>query len=151
MIGATDTVGSECVRAGPLLLYDGGCALCNGTVRFVLRRERAHRLRFAPLEGRTARGVIGRHPEIAGLDSVVWVSDPGAPGELVRTGSDAVLALARYMGGPWRALAVSRILPRSWRDRLYNFVARNRHCVVGPGHPAAPSDDARVRGRFLLD
>ncbi|MBS1823008.1 MAG: DUF393 domain-containing protein, partial [Acidobacteria bacterium] len=29
------------IAGRPLLLYDGVCALCNGTVRFVLKRDTA--------------------------------------------------------------------------------------------------------------
>jgi predicted DCC family thiol-disulfide oxidoreductase YuxK len=135
------------VNDAPLLLYDGGCALCNRTVLFVLRHERRHSLRFAPLGGRSARGVAERHPEIAGLDAVVWVENPGEPDERALTASDAVLALARYMGGPWRALAVARIVPTSWRDVLYDFVARRRHRLGGVRTRDLP--DAVGSERFL--
>lgn len=133
---------------GPVLLYDGSCALCNRTVLFVLRHERTHTLRFAPLGGRTARRVIERHPALAGLNAVVWVEDPDASGERPLTGSDAVLRLARYMGGPWRALALGRIVPRVWRDQLYDFVARNRHRIVGAAKRDLP--DVVASARFLV-
>ena len=132
---------------GPVLLYDGRCALCNRTVLFVLRHERRHTLRFAPLTGRLARDLVARHAELAGLDSVVWVEDPGAPGERPLTGSEAVLRLAGYMGGPWRTLALGRIVPRVWRDRLYDFVARNRRRLVRGAKPPLP--DLVASARFL--
>ncbi|MGH7667878.1 MAG: thiol-disulfide oxidoreductase DCC family protein [Gemmatimonadaceae bacterium] len=132
---------------GPVLLYDGRCALCSRTVLFVLRHERTHTLRFAPLTGRLARDVIQRRAELAGVDSVVWVEDPDAPGERPLTGSEAVLRLARYMGGPWRALAVGRIVPRVWRDRLYELLARHRHRIVGGAKPLLP--DVVASARFL--
>ena len=135
------------MNAGPVLLYDGSCALCNRTVRFVLRHERTHTLRFAPLGGRTARRVIERHPALAGLDAVIWVDDLDAPGERPLTGSDAVLRLAQYIGGPWRALALGRIVPRVWRDRLYSLVARNRHRIVGAAKCDLP--DVAASARFL--
>lgn len=133
---------------GPLLLYDGTCGLCGRTVAFVLHHERSHTARFAPLTGSSARALIALHPELAGVDSVVWVDAPGDPAGAVYVRSAAVLRLAEYLGGPWRLMAAARIVPASWRDRLYGLMARHRHhffdgaadCLVPP--PAA-------RARFL--
>ncbi|MGD2018124.1 MAG: DCC1-like thiol-disulfide oxidoreductase family protein, partial [Planctomycetota bacterium] len=50
----------------PLLLYDGECGLCSRTVRFVLRRDRLKRLRFAALRsaaGEAALRAAGLQPE----------------------------------------------------------------------------------------
>ncbi|HEU5358149.1 MAG TPA: DUF393 domain-containing protein, partial [Gemmatimonadales bacterium] len=86
----------------PLLLYDGDCGFCARQVRFLLRHDRRKALRFAPLGGPTARGVLERHPELAGVDSLMWVDDLGGAQERVRVRSEAVLAVAAYLGGLWR-------------------------------------------------
>ena len=41
-----------------LVLYDGVCALCNGLVKFVVKRDRRDRFRFAPLQGERARAIV---------------------------------------------------------------------------------------------
>ena len=41
-----------------------------------------------------ARDIIARHPRLAGLDSVVFVRDPGGPAETVSTESAAHNALS---------------------------------------------------------
>ncbi len=116
---------------GAVLLFDGDCALCHRTVHFILARERRRWLRFAPLDGEFARAVIARHPALAGVDSVIWVDRPGqGANERALARSDAALRVAAYLGGPWRALVIARIVPRSWRDGLYDFVARHRHRLV---------------------
>ncbi len=111
----------------PVLLFDGDCALCNRTVHFILAHERHRSLRFAPLDGPFARAVLARHPQLRGVDSAVWVEAFGTDDERVLARADAALRVARYIGGPWRALAVARIVPRPWRNRLYDLVARHRH------------------------
>src|SRR6185436_14356621 len=58
---------------GPVLLYDGLCGFCNGTVQFVLARDRRGVMRFATLQGEFARGIVARHPELAGVDSLILV------------------------------------------------------------------------------
>jgi predicted DCC family thiol-disulfide oxidoreductase YuxK len=115
-------------------------------VQFVLRHERTHRLRFAALDSDVGRQVRARHPELADVDSMVWVESPGESGEHVSIRSDAALETARYMGGPWRLSTIGSLIPRAIRDRLYDLIARHRHrlapeqCYVPP--PA-------VRARFL--
>ena len=112
------------MQSDPVLLYDGTCGLCSGLVRFILRRDRTATLRFATLDGEFAGRVREAFPELAGVDSVVWV-DAGMGRVLVR--SDAALRVARYLGGRWRFAAVGAVVPRSIRDRIYDLVARHRH------------------------
>lgn len=130
-----------------LMLYDGSCGLCAASVQFILRHERRHTLRFAPLQGELAAQVRARHPEITGVDSMVWVEREGGA-ERVSVRADAVLHAARYIGWPWRLALIGRVVPRRVRDAAYDLVAQHRHrflrepeqCFVPP--PA-------VRARFL--
>ncbi|MFI5236282.1 MAG: thiol-disulfide oxidoreductase DCC family protein [Gemmatimonadales bacterium] len=118
-------------RRPPLLLYDGDCGFCAGQIQFLLRYDRAQTLRFAPLAGSTAADVLARHPELRGVDSVVWLDDPGGSGEAAAVRSRAVLRAAEYLGGLWRLGALGYIIPGGWRDSLYDLVARHRHQLNG--------------------
>ena len=74
-----------------VLLYDGDCGFCAGSVQFVLRHEPAAaraRLAFAPLQGAFGTRVREQFPELAGVDSVVWY-DPTAPSVRVRSAAAA--------------------------------------------------------------
>ena len=130
----------------PLVLYDAACGFCARQVQFLLRHDRRGTLRFAPLGGVTARGVLERHAELAAVDSVVWVDHAGGPGERVRTRSDAALAAAAYLGGLWRCAAFGYIIPRQWRDTVYDLIARHRHRFGGTACAVPRPEDA---GRFL--
>ncbi|OYV72744.1 MAG: hypothetical protein B7Z72_04085 [Gemmatimonadetes bacterium 21-71-4] len=132
----------------PLLLYDGTCALCSRTVAFALHRDRTRALHFAPLDGETARAFIAQHPELEHADTVVWVPDRGDHAGPVFVRSDAALALAKYLGRPWRLFRAARIVPRAWRDSLYDFVARHRHAILTDG-PHCLVPPAGARERFL--
>jgi predicted DCC family thiol-disulfide oxidoreductase YuxK len=132
-----------------LLLYDGVCGLCAASVQFILRHERRHTLRFAPLQGETAAQVRARHPELSGVDSMVWVEGFGdAATERVDVRSGAVLRAARYLGGPWTLTAAGRLVPARLRDAVYNFIARHRHTMFAPPEYCyVPPPD--MRARFL--
>ncbi len=145
------------ISAAPVLLYDGACGLCAASVRFVLRHETRADLRFAPLQGTLGAEVISRHPELATVDSMMWL-DPadsarGTP-EQVSTRSTAAFRVAEYLGGWWRLLLVGRLLPRSVRDALYSWVARHRHRLGWGGSDEGDGDGCRIpmegaRNRFL--
>ncbi len=130
--------------SSPLLLYDGTCGLCARSVQFVLRHERTRTLRFAALDGVTARAVLARHPALMAVDSVVWVEPArGNAPERVRARSAAVLRMLRHLGGFWHLLRVAWLVPRPLRDAAYDLVARHRHRVPGACVLPAPADRAR--------
>lgn len=132
----------------PVLLYDGLCGLCDGTVQAALRWDRRGTVRFAPLQGDFAAEVLGRHPELSGVDSLVLV-EPGVGGaERVRVRSDAALALAGHLGGPVSLLRVFRLVPRVLRDAVYDGIARIRYRVFGR-RDACRIPEPAERERFL--
>jgi predicted DCC family thiol-disulfide oxidoreductase YuxK len=131
-----------------ILLYDGTCGFCAASVQFILRHEHQRSLRFAPLQGRLAADVKRRHPELEGVDSMVWIDGVGTPAESVLVRSQAVLRAAAYLGRYWNLAQLGSILPGAWRDALYDFVARHRHKVIrSPEVCYVPPPD--VRSRFL--
>jgi predicted DCC family thiol-disulfide oxidoreductase YuxK len=118
--------------ASVVLLYDGECAFCDRAVQFVLARDHARTFRFAPLQGEFARGVVERHPELRGVDSLILVErDPGSPSERVYVRSDGVLRVAQRLGGVWRWATLGRVVPRALRDAAYDAFARVRYRVFG--------------------
>ena len=137
------------VDAFPVLLYDGSCGFCAASVQFVLQHERDHSLRFAPLDGAFAAGIRARHPELDGVDSLIWVQ-PAAGGtrEAVLVRSAAVLCAASYLGGAWNLIRAFAIIPRALLDGGYDLFARHRHRIIKPPDECyLPPPD--VRSRFL--
>ena len=139
----------------PLLLYDGTCGFCASSVQWVLRRDRQGTLRFAALQGETARPILARHPELAGIDSVVWVE--GSPDahearearEIVLARSAAAMAVGRYLGGPWSVAAqLAGLVPRGVRDWGYDLIARHRHQLTRKG-PECLIPTPEEKARFL--
>ena len=113
---------------GPhLLLYDGECGLCNRIVQFVLQRDPRGVFHFASLQSSAAATTMARfgaRPDDLDTFVVVVGYRTGHPALLVR-GRAAVFVLAA-LGGPWKAAALLRLLPRTLLDRGYDLIARNR-------------------------
>ena len=131
-----------------VMLYDGDCAFCNGAVQWTLKRDRVGTLRFAPLAGGFARGVIDRHPRLAGLDTVVVVETAADGSERTLTHSDAVLRLVRYLGGWYRLAQAGAVVPKPLRDFAYKLFARNRYRLFGRADGCSVPSPA-VRARFV--
>lgn len=133
---------------GPVLLYDGVCGFCDGAVQFILRHDRRGTLRFATLQGDFARGVIDRHPELDGVDSLVLVERDASGVEQVHVRSNGALRVARYLGGAWHLARVTAIVPRFIRDAVYDGFARIRYRVFGR-HDSCPIPSPEQRTRFV--
>jgi len=119
-------------RAGPVLLYDGTCGLCNRAVRFLLRIDRRGVLRFSALQGGPGQAWLRAHGMPAGdFESMVLVRDwgAGASGYALRT--DALVAALEACGGAGRVLGLVRFVPRPLRDCAYRLVARLRYRLFG--------------------
>jgi predicted DCC family thiol-disulfide oxidoreductase YuxK len=139
-------------RSAAVLLYDGTCGFCATSVQWVLQRDRRKTLCFAALQGETARPILARHPELANVDSVVWVETDEAHGAdkshvLVR--SEAALAVGRYLGGGWSVAArLGTLVPPPLRDWGYDLIARHRHKLTRNG-PECLLPAPEERKRFL--
>lgn len=111
----------------PLILYDGVCRLCTGTVLFVIRRDRRRRFRFASMQSAVGQQL---------LRSFGLPSDELKTFVLVEAGghftkSTAALRVAAGLGGLWPAVSLLRVIPRPIRDGAYDWVARNRYRWFG--------------------
>lgn len=109
----------------PIVLFDGECHLCDFSVRFILKHERDHAIRFAPLQSDIGRELVNAD-DMAVPDSVVYIE-----GERTLFCSDAAIAIATHLKAPWRWAGLIRILPRPVRDPLYRLVASNRYGLFG--------------------
>jgi len=129
-----------------MLFYDGHCALCHGTVKFVLKHDRSSgTFRFAPLQGSTFSSLVAPDERSRLPDSMIVRTERGAL--LVR--SDALIHILRRLGGGWRLLAgLIAVLPRGLRNLGYDFVARIRYRVFGRREELCPVAPAAWRARF---
>jgi predicted DCC family thiol-disulfide oxidoreductase YuxK len=135
---------------GPIVLYDGVCALCNRLVEFILARDRAGVFRFSSLQGELARETLARHgrnPDA--LDTLVVLLDPGSPGERLLDRSTAALFVLQRLPGVWRIVGGAlSVVPAPLRDVVYRLVARTRYRAFGK-YDACPIPPPDVRDRFL--
>lgn len=123
--------------AGPILLFDGVCNLCNAAVRFVISHDPAGKVRFASLQSNAGKELLARYA--SQLDpSVLTAAEGDAPPTvlLIESGriydrSTAALRLLTHLREPWPVLSICHMLPKPIRDPLYDFIARRRYRWFG--------------------
>ena len=127
-----------------VLLFDGICNLCNGTVQFLLRIDRRKKLFFSSLQSDTGQRILqAYHFSGPPLQTVVFCSGPR-----YFTHSNAILEVCRVLGFPWSLLYLFKAVPRPLRDLLYRWVARNRYRWFGKKESCLLPTPA-LRQRFL--
>lgn len=111
----------------PIILFDAECVLCSANAQFILRHDRARRFRLAAMQGAVGADLFRAHGiDPADPDTIIVID-----GDRALRNSDAVIAIYVGLGWPWRAAGLARIIPRSVRDIVYRWVARNRYRVFG--------------------
>lgn len=119
--------GVEPIGMPAIVLFDGLCNLCDGTVRFIIDRDPTGRFRFAPLQSDVATATFARiRAGAPRIDSIMLIE-----GDTIYQRSDAILRIAELLGRPWSLAARFRFVPRAIRDAVYRFIARNRYTVFG--------------------
>jgi len=109
----------------PIVFFDGVCGLCNASVDLLVRRDQGRVLRYAPLQGETARSYLTEE-QIEDLDTFyLWEE-----GKLLER-SDAWIRVGLLVGGIWKLAWLLAAVPRPIRNGLYNLVARYRYRMFG--------------------
>ena len=127
-----------------IVLFDGVCNFCNGSVNFIIERDKENYFKFAPLQSKIGEELLQKYEiDKAETDSVVLIED-----EKAYTHSTAALRIARRLVGVWSWLYAFIIVPRSLRDFLYRLFAKNRYRLFGK-QDACMMPTPEIRQRFL--
>ncbi len=108
-----------------IVFYDKECGLCQRSIALISKWDKKKQLNFAPLNGETYNKYF---KVISDMTTVVYFTD----GRLF-TQSDAIIEIARSLGGLKKAFLALKIIPKFMRDAVYNFIASNRKkvsCVI---------------------
>ena len=130
-----------------IILFDGVCNLCEGTVHFVARRDKDRQFRFASLQSDAAREILSTHEyAFDDLSSVLLIID-----DTLYRKSRAALQIARRLDGAWPLLDyVFFWVPKFIADPVYDFIGNRRYKWFGKKTECwIPDDD--LRQRFIDD
>lgn len=127
----------------PVVLFDGVCKLCNGSVNFIIGRDSKGRLKLASLQSDYGRAVLkehGKNPEA--LDSMMLLE-----GDRLTEKSTAAIRISKYLDGPWPLCMIFLAIPPFIRNIIYDIFAKNRYKWFGK-HDTCRLPDPEFEDRF---
>lgn len=127
-----------------IVLFDGFCNLCSGSVQFIIKRDLKKVFKFASLQSAFGQQQL----ENFKIDKNILHSIILVKGDQFFQRSDAALEIARQLNGAWSILYIFKILPRFLRDGLYTIIASNRYRLFGK-KDACWIPTAELKERFL--
>ena len=135
----------EQIRQRKIILFDGVCNLCNGSVVFILQQEKEPVFQFASIQS------------IAGQKLLVWCGLPKNYSQAIvlidrgniYLGSTAALKIGQQLRFPWSLLSYTGFMvPRFIRDWVYNQIAIHRYQWFGKRN-VCMIPTKRLKARFL--
>jgi predicted DCC family thiol-disulfide oxidoreductase YuxK len=127
-----------------ILLFDGVCNLCNGLVRFTIKRDPLAKIKFASLQSEGGQSLLKKfNLPTDDLDSFVYII-----GERYYLRSTAGLHLLKDLGRPWSLAYSFIVVPAFIRDLVYKLIAKKRYSLFGKRDTCmVPTPE--IRQRFL--
>jgi len=108
-----------------IVFYDGDCLLCSKTIKFLLAKDINHQLLFASLSGETYSKIKSTVSENQKNTVILLESNSFS------YKSSAILHIMKILPYPWKLLHMFIIIPKSFRDFIYDIIARNRYKWFG--------------------
>lgn len=127
----------------PVILFDGVCNLCRGSVQFILKRDKGKKFLFASLQSNYGQELLKQfNLPVDTFNSFILFED----GKLF-TRSTAALKMFSQLDG-WKWVKILSIVPKFLRDAVYNLIAKNRYKWFGKKEECwVPTPD--LKSRFL--
>ena len=128
-----------------IILFDGVCNLCDSAVQFIIKHDKKDIFRFASLQsdlGKEITTYLGVSSEK--LDSIILYQ----PGFAYYHKSQAVFEIAKDLGGIFSLAQIFSILPSSFTDSIYDYIAKNRYKWYGK-KDACMLPSTHLKAKFL--
>ncbi|MDQ8180884.1 DCC1-like thiol-disulfide oxidoreductase family protein [Pelagicoccus sp. SDUM812005] len=125
-----------------IVFFDGVCGFCNKSVDFLLRVDGRRTLFFSPIQGETAKRILPAERR-ENVDTISFFD-----GTQLFYRTTALLKIAKALGGVWLVFYPLIVVPATWRDLAYDWVARRRYRWFGK-RDACRMPSPQERARFL--
>lgn len=126
-----------------IILFDGVCNLCDRFVQFVLLRDKEEKFVFASLQSLIGQELLCEYNLENNLNTVVLINDRKA-----YTHSDVAIRVGQTLGGWLKITYLFYLVPKFFRDSIYNWIAANRYRLFGKQDHCMMPDPA-WKNRFL--
>lgn len=127
-----------------IILFDGTCAFCERSVRFIATRDPHGYFRFGASQTPQATKLLARFDITReSARSIILIED-----DQIFLRSTATLRIAGRLPFPWRLAAALLWIPVPIRDAAYRVVAAVRHRIAGTSN-ACDIPPPEIRARMI--
>ena len=128
---------------GGVILFDGTCAFCERSVRFIASRDNGY-FKFGASQNPEGQELLAKHgTSREAARSLILIED----GQIYLR-STAALRVAGHLSPPWRYARVLLLVPRPIRDAVYRVIAAIRHQIAGQSN-ACEIPPPEIRARLI--
>lgn len=127
-----------------IVLFDGVCNFCNGSINFIIERDTKNHFQFAPLQSEIGQKLLDEY----GIDKTVTDSVVLIENGRAYTHTTAALNIAKNLGVAWSLFYGFIIVPKFIRDFFYRLFAKNRYRLFGKTE-ACMMPTPEIRQKFL--
>ena len=111
-----------------IILFDGICNLCNGSVIFILEREQRPLFKFASIQSAVGQELLEWWGLPKDFNQAVILMDKGK----IYLGSTAALKIGQELRFPWSIISsLGLLVPNIIRDLVYGQIAKHRYQWFG--------------------
>lgn len=110
-----------------IILFDGMCNLCKGTVSFIIKRDKRTIFQFTAIQSEAGKALLQKYGIAEEQESTLFYLR--ADDCLKR--STAIIYILKDLGGIWKCAYPLIYLPVKVRDTVYSFISRNRYRFFG--------------------
>jgi predicted DCC family thiol-disulfide oxidoreductase YuxK len=131
------------VNDKPVVLFDGVCNLCSGSVRFILKNDKEKKFLFASLQSGYGQNLLQQfNLQVDNFNSFILYQD----GKIFSRSTGALKMFEQLSGWGW--VKTFWIVPKFIRDAVYSLIANNRYRWFGKKEACwLPTPD--LKARFL--
>jgi predicted DCC family thiol-disulfide oxidoreductase YuxK len=128
---------------GGVILFDGTCAFCERSVRFIAARDGGY-FKFGASQNPEGQALLARHgTSREAARSLILLED----GQIYLR-STAALRVASHLTAPWKFASIFLWVPRPIRDAVYRVIASIRHRIAGRSN-ACEIPPPEIRARLI--
>jgi len=126
-----------------IILFDGVCNLCNGSVNFILKHERSTLFYFASIQSEAGKELLqwcGLREDFS--EAVIYIENGR-----VHQGSTAALKIGQRLKLPWSMISsIGLLVSKIIRDWIYRQIGTHRYQWFGKRDVCMmPTQELKVR------
>lgn len=127
-----------------VILFDGECNICNYWVNFIIKNDIDDKFFFASLQSEYGKQQLEKfNLSSLATDTFVLIDNDN-----YYIKSDAALLVAKELKHWLKAFTFLGIIPKNFRDFIYDFIAKNRKKIFPTSsYCLIPSE--KIRNKFL--